>query len=391
MSLGQSNEERALTTLLANTLIQEEVMNPMNSIGWGHGSPPAPGFGTTPTPEGAQPLVIPAQTPPVSGQPTPQTPVLPQQITPGTANTPELISQMESLREANGKILGKYNTPEEAIKGVGHAVTMAKAAFQQRDLAEAEVLRLRTENLNRPQPVSSPETVHQPFVSTPVSHVGIDAAKAKLAEVLASVVENGGILDVEHATALSNAQSELSIAAAKFAQAETSHALNAERALWNHADDYMKKNHPDSMNFVDEIGLHIDSEPLLQEAVAALVAQGKADKASELAWTSYRRSAQLTAVSTATATAQHTENVLNANEQVRQELVDAARKQAGVLTSSAGGHGVHATPAGSSSQEQIAAYTDAMRREGMTPGTSSGQAFRELVIGPSLDPRYFGA
>ena len=381
MPIGVTKEVQELNDKLVKELVGPEVMDPMNKIGWGHGAPPAPQRETTSPSEGAQTVVTESAKP---GQPeapatTPTTPV--------AANTPDLLAQLESTKDANGLYLGKYKTKEEAIKGVGHAVTMAKESFRQRDVAREEMEKLRRENeLLRQQPPANAGVSQSSNVPV-VSRAAVDTAKNKLASVLKAIAEDGGTLDGENATRMLEAQSELARAEALYAFAETSQKTSAESESWRKADEYMKQHHPDSLNFVDEIGVHIDSDPLLQEAVAALVGAGKREKASELAWTSYQRAAQLATTTAVVTDAATKEAQLAAGGQVRQELVEQARKDAGIVSGSAGGQGAHEKPQSGPSIEEVDNLRTAMRREGMTPGTAAGQAFRRLFI--PLDPAYF--
>ena len=48
MSLGKNREEQELTRKLAATLVQKEVIEPMNKIGWVHGTPPPPDYSGQP-------------------------------------------------------------------------------------------------------------------------------------------------------------------------------------------------------------------------------------------------------------------------------------------------------------------------------------------------------
>lgn len=377
MPIGVTKEVQELNDKLVKELVGPEVLAPMEKIGWGHGAPPAPVRETTPPAEGAQ-TGQPA--PAATGQPpapvaTPKEPV--------AANTPELLSQLEEMKDpTTGLYFGKYKTPQEAIKGVGHAVTMAKDAFKQRDAARAENVTLRSENDKlRLQPPAN-AGVSQPSAPA-VSRTAVDNAKAKLANVLKAIAEDGGTLDGENASRMLEAQSELSRAEAEYTFAANTQATTADAQAWKNADAYMKEHYPDSLNFVDEIGVHIDSDPLLQEAVAALVNANKREKASELAWKSYKQAAQLATDSAAATDAATKEQQLAAGQQVRQELVDQARKDAGIVGGSAGGAGAHEKPPSGPSPEEAENMRNAMRREGMTPGTAAGAAFRRAFI---LDP-----
>lgn len=387
-----SREQQALNDHLRDTLVQREVIDPMNKINWGHGSPPPPEAGTTPATEGA-PGASATPAPAVGGGlPAATTEGTPPVADPSKANTPiDLLAEMESFRDANGLILGKYKDAKEAVRGVGHAVTMAKDAFNQRAaaIAEAEALRLENASL-RTQSVAAPATTPVSQPQSAASQAAVDAANARVDAVLSNVVENGGVFDEDTAKAYREATREAArleaIAAAEAALYQRDNAGNEERAKWTRVDEYMQGKYPDSLNFADEIGLHVQSDPLLQQAVSAMVAQGKEIQASELAWQSYVRVRDGQAFQNQLASATEKEVTLEAQEQVRREALAAARKDAGIMGGSAGGQGVHEAPAQAlSSQEEINRALEAMRRVGDAPGTPEAARWRALTILPGLD------
>jgi len=403
MSIGRNREEQELTKLLASTLVAKEVLEPMQKIGWGHGSPPAPDYGTTPKVEGAAPAPAATTTPAATqaGQPAPAAPAA--KVEPAAAATPsapeaiDITAVMESLRDANGMILGKYKTVPEAIKGAGHVVTMAKQAFTERAAALAEAERLRAENLTlRTSPAASPAAVPVPTrtVQAP-SRAAVDAAQGKLDAVLSSIKEDGGVLDADSVERLSKTQRDMAEAMAKYAVDEALSGRDAateqERASWLAVDEFMKSNHPESLQFADEIGLHLASDPLLSQAVGALVAQGKKNEASALAWKSLKQAMDAGVFATTKAAAEAKEVDLAAKEQARQEAVAKARIDAGVVTGSAGGQGIHlGGEAAGTSREEIEAARSQMRLEGDAPGSPAAVRFRHLIIGQHLDPSIFG-
>src|SRR5262245_21842911 len=138
MSLGRNREEQELTSLLAKTLVAKEVFEPMNKIGWSHGTPPPPDYNTT-TPAGGQPAdggstTTGGNTPTAEGgqpAPTPEGGA----ATPVKADTPEALkAAAEATRDPKtGLFNGKYLTVEEAIKGGSHLAQMANKAFSERD------------------------------------------------------------------------------------------------------------------------------------------------------------------------------------------------------------------------------------------------------------------
>lgn len=399
MPLGNSASEQDLIKHLAETLVEREVMEPMNKIGWSHASPPPPEHGTTPSPEGA-PTADPSKQPqPTSGQPAP--PAVPdaKPNSAGTGTPPTNASgfNIEDFKDpTTGLYFGKYKTPNEALNGLGHLADMAKTSFKQRDAALQEVARINAEmDKLRTQSVSSPGTVPNTVTVIPATRADADRARAALDKVLAELVEEGGVLDEDSAKRLAAAQSELSRCEAKVATEEAlasrEQAARVNEAKWAAVDQYMKNNYPDALNFTEEIGLFIQTNPLLQEAIAALTAQGKEIKASELAWTEYKKFSDTNSADVLRTAAVDKEQDLTAREQVRSELVDQARKDAGIVTGSSGGQGVHSTPAASGpSREEIEAAAAEMRRTGEAPGTPGAARFRDLIIGRFLDDSVFG-
>jgi hypothetical protein len=295
--------------------------------------------------------------------------------------------------------MGKYKTIEEALKGAGHLANMAKQAFTERDRALEQLSKVGE---LRTQPVtttsgSSPVTMIAPAaaqVEAP-SRESLDAAQARYDKVLSSIVDDGGVFNAENAKALSLAQRELGEAQADFklreAEVRVKAQTTAEQNAWNEVDAYMAERHPNSAKFANEAALYLQSDPLLAAAVNALFKSGERIKATELAWTSFERvhGAQVNAEKLEADTKK--EEDLAAREQVRKELVENARRDAGVVAGSAGGAGVHTNPnAGARSREEIDALTQRMRVEGDAPGSPAAVAFRRAVIGPSLDPAFFG-
>lgn len=380
---------------LANTLVENEVIQPMNSIGWAdHLTPPSRSADNPPT-----------------GEASNANPNLQQTNMPGT--TParvddvqtsgaaeggtrfDVVQQFESLRDQSGMILGKYKNVEEAIRGVGHAVNMAKDAFAQRDAAAKEAERLREELNSRSQsmPVATPATAPLPTLSPAVSQLEVEIAQKAYDEVLSKVVENGGFLDEDAASNLSRAQSELlrvqARAAAEEALVQREGAKSQEQNEWDRVNTYMEKNYPESMKFTDEIGLFVESDPVIGNAINALVTQGQKEQAAVLAWTQYQRSRDAGQLASSLDAAKNKEVELQAYDQVRKEAVERARIDAGIPGSAAGG--VHERVESEPSYDEIRYAADAMRAYGMTPGNPAAARWRELTIGKSLPPEIFGA
>jgi hypothetical protein len=399
MSIGRTREEQELTKLLAATLVQKEVMEPMNKIGWSHAAPPPPDYSGQPAKtEGAPGQAAAPAAQPQGGQPAPAAGAPPASAATPKADIPapqDIVTMMESLRDANGLIAGKYKTVPEALKGLGHLANMAKQSFQERDAALKQLAEIQ-ELGARPQPVASPAAAPAAIpASLTASRAALDAAKARYETVLSAVEDNGNVVDAETLRKVGDAQREVAELSADVRVQENLHnrdaAVSAEQNRWNAVDEYMQKNHPQSLNLSAEIGLHIQSDPVLQEAVSALVAQGKEIKASILAWQSYERAVNDGSASKEHAAAVEKEADLAAKGQVRQELLEKARKDAGVIQGAAGGSGIHENvDGGAPSREELAAATRQMQMEGEGLGMPAATRFRHLLIGRHLDPKFFG-
>lgn len=415
--LGNSREEVELTKKLAATLVKSEVIEPMNAIGWGHGAPPSPEMiaaykasqeknsppvAGQPAPGTGAPAASPAPAaPPASGQPaapvaaSPAPTVAKTDAPPDLAAAQNLLGVMESLRDANGLIMGKYKTVDDALKGAGHLANMAKSALGRAEAADAALRAAAPAPLATP-PAAAPAAVpvSKPFV--PASRPELEAARANLDLVLSKIAEDGGILSGDHAKSLSAAQRELSKQEARALVDEdrerSQHATSSETEKWSAISAYMDSKYPEAKNFTDEVGLFVRSNPLLAEAIDALVAQGRDQRAIELSWIEYDKSRGGSGLpNMSRAEAEVKEADLQAREQVRKELRDAALKDAGIVQGSAGGAGVHENVGSAgSSQDEINAYADGMRRTGEALGGVDAARWRHAVIGRFLPPGLFG-
>lgn len=393
MPLGRSREEQELTELLSKTLVAKEVIEPMEKLGWTHGTPPPPDYSGPPAPaEGAPGKEAAPAAAADGGQPAPKPASAPAPTDvpkADTLNATELDKLFEPLRDANGLILGKYKTGLEAFKGAGHLANMAKQAFTERDAAVAKL----TENSVRTPAAAPPAAAPQPVTVSAPSRERVTKAQADYDAVLSKITENGGVLDAETSKELSRAQFALSEATADLRyeerQAAAKQQTDVEKSEWDKVDAFMAENHPASTRFAEETALHIQSDPLLAKAVNALLAQGDRLGATLLAWQSFEKAHGEQVSAEEKAKAESKEADLAAREQVRQEQLEKARKDAGVIQGSAGGAGVHQNPHAATSQEEIVAARERMIREGDAPGTPAAKRFRDLVIGPSLDPTFF--
>jgi len=377
---GRPQTSHELTRFLAETLVKNEVIEPMDKQGWAFGTPPPPVRADNPPSPG--------------GAPQPETPPTPAATTataegaPAQANVP---IDWESLRDPKtGLISGKYQTAADAVKGIGHAVNMAKEVMTQNASLQQELDRVRGELASRQTlPAASPAAAPSSVRSAPVSRPDVDAALANFGAVLSEVAENGGVLDEDAAKRLERSLREATTLSATAAAEDALNARervrNEDDAAWNAVDKFMTDNYPDASKFADEIGLFVQTNPLIDRAVKALVASGDRVGAAELAWVQYDKARGTESVQATLAAATDKEIRMDAADQVRKEAVDAARKDAGVISSSAGG--VHENVRTSPSQSEIEAAAAGMRAYGAQPGNPAAAAWRRMVI--PLDPKVF--
>jgi len=392
MSLGRSKEEQEMTSLLAKTLVERDVMGPMNAIGWQHGTPPPAGT----TPDAGQPGAGGSTT--TGGQATTveggQPAVKPGSAgdAPVKADTPEALeaAAKATFDPKTGKYNGKYLTVEEAIKGGSNLAQMANKALDERDQLAAKLAAIEAENLRlrqTPAPQAAPQAAPVPRVS----RTQVDEAQANYDKVLSEIVEEGGLLDAEANKKLSKANRELADAIASYRvqenDASRESAQEAEDRKWGEVTRYMTENHPGSEQFSDEVALFVRSNTPLAKAIDALQKAGDQIGATELAWTSYKTAsgAQVGAAKTEADTKREIE--LDARKEVREELKAEALKDAGVVRGSAGGTGVHQGGQQRGSFEERQALLNRMAVEGDSPGSASGAAYRKMVI--PLPPGFY--
>jgi len=366
--------EAELLRNIADNIVQPDVMDRMDEINWTSAqprttptetvdNPPSDGSTTTEPPK--------TETAPVDNPPAVTTPPNAKVETVPVTSEPDI--DWESYRGKNGLILEKYKNKEEAIKGVRHAVQMAKEALTQKEMIEVENLRLRNELISR-QTLS----VQAPQLGLPETK---PASSLPLDEVLSKIVADGGTLDEQDIPALRDSITEYAKSTAQNAVSEAlkirDDRLAKEQKTWQDVDAYMREKHPAALDFVDEIDVFIRTNPLINKAVNALINSNDHREAAELAWTEFDRARNAVIQANQTATNQVKEIQLDAADKVRQDAVDQARQDAGVFATVAGG--VHETVKVGPTQEDIDAAAARMRNTGL------GDEWRRLTIGRDLD------
>lgn len=436
--IGKNAAEVALTKKLAATLVQQEVIEPMTVQGWQAGQPISPAQAAITIAERARAAGEPEEkisqflaergikyTPPAGGPPaktegapapaaTPAAPATSGQPAPATSPAPAapaktdapadanleaartVLALFESLKGPDGKYMGKYPTLEEALKGAGHLANMTKSVMRENDELKTRLTAAPapTGSVAPPAAVPAAAPARKPFV--PSSRPELEAAEARLAKVQAKIDEHGfdGDSAKEFAEATREVAKQTSLAVAAEAQERQDNARREESEKWDAVNQYMLEKYPDSANVNDdEFGLFLRTNPLLVDAMTALRAQGRDQRAAELGYTEFvkARSGVAPAGGMTRAEAERKEEDLAAREQVRKELRDQALKDAGIVHGSAGGSSSVETPGVTGpSQDDINAAAARMRREGDAPGSPSAMEWRRMTIGRFLPPDLFG-
>ena len=332
--MNMSQQEAALRQHLVNTIINPQVIEPMNQAGWSQGTYEQQMSSGQPAMQQAP------NTPPMPNQQSGYQTDNPTAAAPqGYGGQPNSPLDFEQFRDTNGLYAGKYKTPEELVKGMRNVVDMAKQAFTERDELRARLA----------QPTTAPAPSAP--VATSALPTTVDDGTGNLDRVLNQIVEEGGLLDERNSALLRDA-------VIKLAEDKARNVVNAqstEEAKWQAVSQKMELNYPGSSNRADELHVYVQANPSVSTAVAALLQQGKEYEATELAWRLMTSSSP--GQSPASTPAQVQQETLMAQNMVRQEVVDAARKDAGVITTAGGG--VHEAPpqyAGSDDVAAAAAY-----------------------------------
>lgn len=353
---SMNQADAALLAHIAETIVEPEVMAPMEKAGWSEysGEEQIPGVETTPTEGAVTPTEI--QKPEVIAD----NPTIPAETSVG--EEPEI--DWESLRGTNGLILDKYKTKADAVKGVKHAVIMAKDAFTRNAELEAMIADMRKAPAVRTEPVLDPQPTSEKVPS------------GLLEEVLSRIAEEGGTLDDTNIKDLRDAFRETTKNVVEEALTGRETRISNENRKWNDVDVYMRQSYPDSINFTDEMGVFVASNRPLKLAVDSLMKEGNYQEATELAWVNYRANVDLVSLGAKRVEDTKKEIQLEAADQVRKEAVAQARVDAGVSTTVAGG--VHESPKQRSNLDEIEAAAAEMRATGI------GDKWRALVFGRDL-------
>lgn len=384
----KTQAEAALIADLIKNVVEPEVMAPMEAIGWSHAAPPPPrALPDNPEGEGTPNAPAPAPASAEGGQPAPEPkPAAAPVASEPTKDTPpgsDPLAFLEAMKDPKtGLYGGKYKTREAFVEGVGHVVQMAKNAYSKLDAAEQEAQRLRSENAQLRMPAAQAAA---PAPAPVVAPQATPVRSAKLDAVLSKLDAEGVVLDKENLIALVEGLSEVSdaraeqIADRKIAEREAARRSQDER--WQAVDAHMQQVAPESLLYSNEIGLYVQSDPLVKEAVTQLVKSEQLNQAAELSWKLFQMAHPNLKPGETTAAAEAQRIALEAGDQVRREAVEQARKDAGV--SASGASGVHVSPAASGpSQEEIDLAVQEMN-------AGDGTRWRALTIGRTLtDPLF---
>lgn len=260
------------------------------------------------------------------------------------------LATFDQFKDANGKYIGKYDTVEQFVRGIGHAMNMTKETLAANDDLNRR-LADQTRQLDelRRQPAPTQGTVRTDAPVADASPAPARKSNPKLAEALASLAE--GNLDAEGLVKLVDVISEHTALAAREAareeQREREAVAQATASRWDKVDQFMTEKYPDSMKFTTEMGLFTKTNKQIGAVVSALIEKDLHEQAMEYAWTQFVAAHGLKSApapfKAAPATPENVEKEikLDAADQVRREAVEEARKDAGILGAGAGNHGVH--------------------------------------------------
>jgi hypothetical protein len=296
-----------------------------------------------------------------------------------------------AARYPNGKILGKYDTEQQAVMGVANTVAMAKVAFSRAEEIERHNAELRREvETLRSRPAVAPTAASQASPEPAPSRGTERVPDAKLDTVLSKLHESG-TLDAEDLRNLVSAISEHSMQEARRAAREEldqrTTAARAEAERWGRVEAFMAEKYPESMDFTDELALYTKTHPMIAAGVQALIAQDKHEQATEEAWKLYAQENKISPKFVpAPATKENVEREirLDAADQVRREAVEQARKDAGIVGAGTGARGVHENVNAGPSEDE---YNNAVAQ--LNQG--DGRKWRALVFGDALNHPIFGS
>lgn len=350
-----SQQEAELRARLVNSIVNPQVIAPMEAANWSNASYQKNQMtGGQPAQSDAQPVSAPAPA-------ATQTSDNPGQAATGTASAQPL--DFEQFKDpANGLYAGKYRSPEELIKGMSNVVNMAKQAFTERDELRAKLAAI---------PATDPSAAREGASYSPAPAVPLHGGST-LDSVLNRIVEDGGVLDENNSKLLRDAVIELTETKARTVVS----ARELESQKWDAISTMMEAKYPGSINRADELHMYVQSHPEVATAVSALLNSGKEFEATEMAWR-LMTSDFGQPVQPALTPEQVKETTLQAQDLVRQEAVDAARRDAGVLTTSGGG--VHQSPPPSVSHDEIAAAAAIGHK------TADWSAWRRAALSSHLD------
>ena len=313
----QNQQQAALRSQLVEQFVNPQVVAPMEAAGWNNA-----------TYTNHQ----------MSGQPASvNTPAPATTVDNPLVSAPAQPLDFEQFRDpSTGLYAGKYRSPEELVKGMSNVVSMAKQAFTERD-----ELRAKLSAMSVSDPSSEGASLPEPSPAQPQDG-NFDA-------VLRRIVEDGGILDEGNSQLLRDAVIELTQSTVR----NVTSAKEADTRKWDEVSLLMEQKYPGSSNRADELSLYVQSHPEVGTAISALLAKGKEFEATEMAWRLMNSDTPAAPSTPVLPDDVVRETTLQAQDSVRQEAVDAARRDAGVLTTAGGG--VHEAPPPVTTRDEIAA------------------------------------
>lgn len=282
------------------------------------------------------------QAPADDQQPQPEKPTVNQPADPNAPATPAIAPEAnpqqappqeapsQEAPQSDGQpgdpklFLDKYRTEEEAKKAYHTLLHQNKALLGKLDRFE------QTVDLSQPaQPRTEavePQLQESPRVNPAARSAGRQEFLNRLQESYGfSEKDVNGLIDLAAEDASARATAAVD-------------AKNAPREKLEAAQRYMDSTYPEASQFSDEIAQFIESEPDLKAQVQSRWGTEDYQSAMEVAWLRYERTTGIQA-------GIQTEERMKANEIVREDVVEQARGDANMVSSSASSSaGVHETP-----------------------------------------------
>lgn len=235
------------------------------------------------------------------------------------------------------KWLGKYNSEEDATNGYHSLLQLNKQVLERNDELMRQVSQMTTLSASN----SAPSVREQVIPDNPVTSAAIDKAL--------SVFQENYNIDPADFKPFVDAVVSTAESRARVVVAQELEAKDAPNRMINDADNYLLAKYPEAKNFIEEVALFVHSDTELQGFIYEGKQKGDLRLPMELAWLKFTNASKM-----------QQETVGRAHAEVSKEVLDAARIDAGfVSTQAAGVHenaSVSAAPTREDMQRLISMY-----------------------------------